>query len=554
MASRASMKIALAQISPTVGDIDGNTEQIISAVERAKGLGAEVVVTPELAVFGYPPKDLVLRGDMIERNLAATRRIASHCRGITAFVGFVEPVAEQRGTGIFNAAAFCRDGKIESTYAKRLLPTYDVFDDARYFTPGACVRTVKLESRTAAISICEDLWNNRQFDDRKVYAVDPIAEGRAAGADLLINLSASPFRAEIADTRLTLFGDQIRRCGVPLVYVNQVCGNDDLIFDGASCVFGADGRLIARAKAFAQDLLLVDLDAPQTARMEAYPDRLGSIRAALILGIREYARKCGLSDVVLGLSGGVDSALTAVLAVEALGASQVHGVAMPSRFSSPESLEDARKLASNLGIDFRVIEIERAHGAFEQLLHPHFQGRAENVAEENLQSRIRGNLLMALANKFGWLTLCTGNKSELAAGYCTLYGDLCGALAVLGDLTKTSVYELAREVNRVAGRDVIPARTITRVPTAELRPGQTDQDTLPPYNTLDAILTRSIEEGHTADKLVADGFDRALVDRVLRMVAAAEHKRRQAPIVLRVTRRAFSSGWRMPVAARTPPP
>ena len=544
----------MAQINPTVGDIDGNAARIIERVHEARSAGAGVVVTPELAIFGYPPRDLVLRGDLVQKNLLALERIASESKQIAVIVGYVQPEPEGRGKGILNAAAVCRGGRVDTWYAKMLLPTYDIFDEAHYFSPGREVRTVELGSggrtRRIGISICEDLWNNHQFEGRRVYGVDPIAAGVAAGADLLINLSASPYRADIEQTREALFGQQIRGHRVPLVYVNQVAGNDDLIFDGASCVMDAGGRVIARAKAFQEDLLVVDLDSPSTMRLEAYPKRLDSIRAALVLGIRDYVRKCGFTEVVLGLSGGIDSALTAVLAAEAVGGKHVHGVAMPSRFSLPESLEDAKELASHLGIELRTIDIEDAHRAFEHSLRAQFDGQPPGVAEENLQARIRGNLLMALSNKFGWLLLTTGNKSELAVGYCTLYGDMCGGLAVLNDVPKTLVYELSQEINRQAGRAVIPARTLLRPPTAELRPNQTDQDTLPPYEILDPILEHYVERNRSVKEIAALGFDAAAVERVARMVHAAEHKRNQSPIGLRVTSRAFGTGWRMPVAAR----
>lgn len=548
------MKVALAQINPTVGDIDRNAARIIERVREARSAGADVVVTSELAIFGYPPRDLVLRGDLVRKNLAALERIAAESTHLAVIVGYVQPDADGQGKGIRNAAAVCRGGRVETWYTKMLLPTYDVFDESRYFTPGHEVLAVELGpsggTRRAAISICEDLWNNRQFEGRRVYGVDPIAAGVAEGVDLLLNLSASPYRAGIEQTRAALFGGQIREHGVPLVYVNQVGGNDDLIFDGASCVMNAGGQVIARAKPFQEDLLVVDLDAPSKMRLEGYPDRLDSIRAALVLGIRDYVRKCGFTEVVLGLSGGVDSALTAVLAAEAVGPQNVHGVAMPSRFSSRESFEDAKELATGLGIELRTIDIERTHRAFEDSLRPHFDGHPADATEENVQARIRGSLLMALSNKFSWLLLTTGNKSELSVGYCTLYGDMCGGLAVLNDVPKTLVYELSLDVNRQAGRAVIPVRTLSRPPTAELRTNQTDQDTLPPYEVLDPILEHYVEQNRSVKEIAGLGFDAGTVEHVARMVHAAEHKRNQAPIGLRVTSRAFGTGWRMPVAAR----
>ena len=466
-----------------------------------------------------------------------------------------------------------------------MLPTYDVFDEARYFNPGEhpLVFTVTLggTSIRVGVTICEDLWNNRQFDGRRVYAADPIARSVEAGAELLVNLSASPFRAEIETDRLRLFGAQARNHNLPIAYVNQCAGHDDLVFDGASMVLDRAGRIVARAKAFEEDLLIVDLEClqkplspvfggegrvrgipnalegpphgtyadPPAARIEPYPDRLESVRAALVLGIRDYVRKCGFSDVCLGLSGGIDSALTAALAVDALGRGHVHAIALPSRFTSPQSIEDARRLADNLAIDFRTIAIESAHEAFERSLADAFTGRAPDATEENLQARIRGNLLMALCNKFGWLLLSTGNKSELAVGYCTLYGDMCGALGVLGDVWKTTVYQLAERINRDAGRELIPRRTIERVPTAELRENQTDQDTLPPYDLLDTVLERYVERGDSVEQIIGRGFKQEVVEWIARAVYRAEYKRKQAPVILKVSRRAFGAGWRAPIAA-----
>ncbi len=548
------MKVALAQINSTVGDIEGNSARILDRIAQARSAEADVVVTPELAVFGYPPKDLVLRRDLVEKNLAAAQRIASSCTDITAVVGYVQPDPTGAGKGIYNAAAVCQNGQISTWYAKMLLPTYDVFDESRYFNPGQDVRTLSLParvgSRCVGLTICEDLWNNHQFEGRRVYGVDPIARTVEAGAELLINLSGSPYRAGVQKERESLFSAQIREYGVPLIYVNQVGGNDDLVFDGGSVVLDSNGGVLARAQPFAEDLLVVDLESPSPQRVEACPDRIQGIQSALVLGIRDYLVKCGFQDVVLGLSGGVDSALTAVLAVEAVGASHVHGVAMPSRYSSEHSLADARELAANLGIELRTIPIEGVHRAFEESVKPLFAGFPTGVAEENMQSRIRGSLMMALSNKFGWLLLTTGNKSELAVGYTTLYGDMCGGLAVLSDVPKKVVYDLAREVNRLAGRALIPTSTIQKPPSAELRENQTDQDTLPPYDILDGILEQYVERDLSVDDIVAKGFDRPTVDRVARMVDGAEHKRKQYPVGLKVTSRAFGTGRRMPIAAR----
>lgn len=551
------MKIALAQINPIVGDIDGNTARIIEQIGCARSGGAELVVFCELAVFGYPPKDLLLRRGLVERNIEALQRIASACTGTTAVVGYVQPDPSRDGAGHFNAAAVCTEGAVVASYAKMLLPTYDVFDERRYFNSGTAVQTVEVPSRGGStrigLTICEDLWNDHQFEGRRVYDQDPLKKTVEAGAALLINLSASPYRAGVQEGRESLFAGQIREHRVPLVCVNQVGGNDDLIFDGTSVVIDADGTVVARAKPFEEDLLIVDLDDLDAARLESYPDRLGSIRRALVLGIKDYLRKCGFESAVIGLSGGIDSALTAVLAVEALGADRVQGVAMPSRYSSDHSVEDARRLAENLGIRLSVINIEHAHGALERAVGPLFAEFADagpGVAEENLQARLRGNILMALSNKAGSLLLTTGNKSELAVGYCTLYGDMCGGLAVLSDVPKTVVYELARRVNAGAGHPVIPQRTIDKAPSAELRPDQTDQQTLPPYDTLDAILERYVEKEMSVEAIVADGFNRGTVQEVARLVDHSEYKRKQAPVGIKVTSRAFGTGRRMPIAAK----
>jgi len=551
-----SMRIALAQINSTVGDIDGNTSRVLDAISKAKSEGVDLVVTPELCIFGYPPKDLLLRRDLVRKNTEALQAIAAASQDIAVAVGYVQPDPSGAGRGVFNSAAVCRRGDVVATYQKVLLPTYDVFDEARYFNCGRDVRTVDmtLPNRTirVGLSICEDLWNDEQFEGRKVYGDDPIERTVAAGAKIIINLSASPFRAGIKERREALFMRQVREHRVPLVYVNQVGGNDDLIFDGASLVLDAGGNVVARAKAFDEDLLVVDIEAGSTpkSRIEPYPDHVDSVHSALVLGIKDYLRKCGFRQVVVGLSGGIDSALTAALAVEAVGAGQVHGVAMPSRYSSDHSVEDARQLAANLGIRFDIVPIKELHLAFEESLRPQFAGRPPDATEENIQSRIRGNILMALSNKFNTLLLTTGNKSELAVGYCTMYGDMCGGLAVLSDVPKTLVYELARGINRQANRPLIPQRTLDKPPSAELRENQQDQDTLPPYDVLDAILEHYVERDRMVSEIVALGFDPEIVSRVADLVDRNEYKRKQIPVGLKVTSRAFGTGRRMPIAAR----
>jgi len=549
------MKLALAQINTLVGDVGGNAAKLIDWIGRAKAARADVVLFPELALCGYPPKDLLYKPAFIDACAAELKRVAAASVGITAIVGWPERNLKSNGRALFNSAAICTAGRIEDIHRKRLLPTYDVFDESRYFEPAAeheaeVVRDAGGRGVVAGVTICEDLWNEESVIARPLYAVNPIERLAKAGATLILNISASPFEADKQSTRARLFGAAAKRHGVTIAYVNQVGGNDDLVFDGGSAVFDADGKLVAQAKAFEEDLLVVDLHELTSARIEPFPGKVEGIYRALVLGTRDYVTKCGFKSVVLGLSGGIDSALTAAIAVDALGASAVHGVAMPSRFSSEHSLADARALASNLGIDFVTVPIDYMHRAFESGLAPVFAGRPPDVAEENIQARIRGNLLMAMSNKFGWLLLTTGNKSELAVGYCTLYGDMCGGLAVISDVPKTTVYDVAKFVNNRASRAVIPESTLTKPPSAELRPNQTDQDSLPPYEILDAILKRYVEDHESIDQITAAGFDRAVVGDVIRRVDTNEYKRKQMAPGLKVTSRAFGTGRRMPIAAR----
>ncbi len=544
------MRFALVQTNPVVGDVAGNTAQIIARIGRAREAGADLAVFPELAVAGYPPRDLLLKPRFVQANVEAVGRIAAVCRGIAALVGFVSPNDEPDGRQLRNAAAFCVDGSVRSIACKSLLPTYDVFDEQRYFEPGPEVVVVEHLGRRIGVSICEDLWNDAQVVGRRLYHRDPVAQLAAAGVDVLVNVSASPFWQDKHRFRLRLFARQAERHRVAILFCNQVGGNDDLVFDGASAAFDAAGRLIAQARAFEEDLLTVDLPAEGPGRIEPYPEEIDSVYRALVLGTRDYVGKCGFREVVLGLSGGIDSAVTAAIAAEALGASAVTGVAMPSRYSSAHSLADAEQLAANLGIRFKVIPIHPIHEAFENHLRPHFENRPPDITEENIQARIRGSILMALSNKFGWLLLTTGNKSELAVGYCTLYGDMCGGLAVISDVPKTTVYRLADHINRRAGREVIPSGTITKPPSAELRPNQTDQDSLPPYEVLDAILDLYVERERSFEDIVAAGFDAETARRVIRLVDFNEYKRKQAALGLKVTTRAFGVGRRMPIAAR----
>jgi NAD+ synthetase len=559
------MRIALAQINPTVGDIAGNLRKHLDFISRAKQGGANLVVFPELSIIGYPPKDLMLKGQFVADNLRAVQVLASRVSGIDAIVGYAERNLQPIGRPLHNAVAVLRDGKIVSRHFKTLLPTYDVFDESRYFEPGPKdehENLVRIGDMTVGQSICEDLWNDEQLIARRLYHQNPIADLISAGAELLVNCSASPFVVSKHDFRLELFGAQAKHFGKPIVYVNQVGGNDELVFDGNSVVFGADGKVIAHAKDFEEDLLFVDVGRLSHGRDGHVTKRgIESIYQALILGLRDYVQKCGFKTVVLGLSGGIDSALTATLAAHALGPDKVTGVAMPSRFSSDHSVNDAKQLAANLGIEFHIVPIKDVHDAYEQTLGPTFRKDArsadsplgDDLTEQNIQARIRGALLMAFSNRYNHLLLTTGNKSEIAVGYCTLYGDMCGGLAVISDVPKTTVWELSKWINQHLGREVIPTSSITKVPSAELRPNQTDQDSLPPYELLDAILHRYVEEEKGAAEIIADGFDAATVTRVIRLCDRSEYKRRQAAPGLKVTSRAFGFGRRMPIAQNYEP-
>ncbi len=542
------MKIALAQTNPIVGDIRGNRQKLADCIDRAASQGAELVVFPELSLCGYPPRDLLLKPQFIEDNRTALAELAGHCTQTAALVGFAM-ANPQAGRRLYNAAALLADGRHVATHVKTLLPTYDVFDETRYFEPGPELTPLTLGQRRLGVTICEDLWDPDALG-RQLYHADPVGALADDGVDVLVNVSASPYQLGKQATRRQLLSRQARRLGRPIVYVNQVGGNDELIFDGTSCIVDAAGTVIAQAPAFEESLLVVDLDAPAEGLLHDPPGEMAGLKAALELGLRDYVRKCGFSQVVLGLSGGIDSALVAVLAADALGPQNVTCVALPSRYSSDHSVNDAQKLAGNLGVRFEIIPIEPMHAAYETALAGLFAGTEPGIAEENLQARARGMTLMALSNKFGWLLLATGNKSEMSVGYCTLYGDMCGGISVIADVPKTTVYALAGHINDVAGTDRIPAHTLLKPPSAELRPNQTDQDSLPPYDLLDAILERYVEREMNVRAIAAEGFDLATVLRVVRMVDNTEYKRRQAAPGLKVTTRAFGVGRRIPIAQR----
>jgi NAD+ synthase (glutamine-hydrolysing) len=541
------MKIALAQINTTVGDIHGNRDRVLQVMNQTQALGADIVVFPELCLTGYPPRDLLGLHGFVESNLRSLEEIAASSERIGAIVGFVDRNIGNEGRDYHNAAAFLSGGKIQAIIHKTLLPTYDVFDEERYFEPSRTVELIHFGGRSLGISICEDAWSLEDFRPKPLYPTDPIQDQVKKGADLLINLSASPFETQKPQFRYQMLRDHVRKHNVPLIYVNLVGGNDDLLFDGNSLALGAGGNVIAQGKSFAEDLLIVDPDSMED-RGYHEEETLEELFRALVMGTRDYAHKCGFKSAVVGLSGGIDSSITACIAAEALGCDNVLGVSMPSVYSAPESFEDARTLAGNLGIQFNIIPIRSVFKSFQESLAQNFAGLPENETEENLQARIRGTLLMALSNKFGHLVLATGNKSELGVGYCTLYGDMVGGLAVISDVPKTMVYRLADYINR--GRAIIPKNIIERPPTAELRPNQTDQDTLPAYAVLDGILKLRVEEQMSIDEIVSQGYEAQTVDDIVRRIQTNEYKRRQAAPGLKVTTRAFGSGRRMPIAMR----
>jgi NAD+ synthetase len=544
------VKIALAQIDTTIGDFAGNVALIVKYAECARDRGADLVVFPELALCGYPPRDLLEKPGFIERSQSELIRLARNLPPIPALVGYVRRSRANEGKQVANAAAWLEDGKVVVDYAKILLPFYDVFDESRYFEPGPCVCVHDFGGCRVGITICEDIWNDKHFWTNRLYTRDPVEECVAAGANLLLNIASSPYNTEKIQLRYEMLRAIATEQRISVAYVNHVGGNDQLLFDGSSLAFDAGGELRARAQAFAQDLVIFDTSDGAKEIRPAPESEAEEIYQALCLGVRDYVRKCGFKKVLVGLSGGIDSSLVATLAADALGPQNVLGVGMPGPYSSPGSIRDAGALAYNLGIEFRVIPITPIFESYLETLDSTFEGAPRDVTEENIQARIRGNILMALSNKFGSLLLTTGNKSELAVGYCTLYGDMAGGLAVIADVPKTTVYSLARYVNRSAER--IPQACLEKPPSAELRPDQTDQDSLPPYEVLDAILKAYIEENRGADEIAAtlQHMDPSLVRRTVRMVNAAEYKRQQAPPTLKVTAKAFGMGRRYPIAQK----
>jgi NAD+ synthase (glutamine-hydrolysing) len=543
------VKIALAQINVTVGDFTGNSEKIIQYALQARERYAEVVLFPELSVCGYPPRDLVEKSAFVARNREVVEEIARKTVGITVVVGFVTPAHEETGKSVMNSAAVLRDGKIAAIQSKRLLPTYDVFDEMRNFAPAPSQKVIEMQGTAAALTICEDAWNDKTYWNRRLYSTDPVEDLIGQGGKIVFNISASPFHVGKRELRCDIVRNIAKHHKLPVALVNQVGGNDQLVFDGSSVVFAPDGRTIAQARSFEEDLIFFDTETLTGDIHEQIQGADETAYAALVLGTRDYVRKCGFKKVVIGLSGGIDSALTAVIAVEALGAENVIGVGMPSEYSSEGSVTDARDLANNLGIRFEVIPIKDIFQEYLAALKPVFAGLKEDVTEENIQARIRGTLLMAFSNKFNALVLTTGNKSELGVGYCTLYGDMVGGLAVISDVPKTMVYRLCRLIN--SRRHLIPESTMTKPPSAELRPDQKDSDSLPPYEVLDKILEDYVEDSKSAHDIAQlHGFDEQLVTRVIKLIERSEYKRQQAAPGIKISEKAFGVGRRFPIAAK----
>ena len=544
------MRIALGQINTTIGDFSGNAEKIVTFAHRAQAAGAELVMFPELSVCGYPPRDLVENPAFVAKNQEAAERIAAQTRGIGVICGMVTPAHAATGKSVMNSAVFLDAGRVEFVQSKMLLPTYDVFDESRNFAPAQKQEMFAVGGCRVALTVCEDAWNDKSFWNRQLYTVDPVEELMRAGGEVLLNISASPFYVGKQELRRKMLAAIATKYRKPVIMVNQVGGNDSLVFDGSSMAIGSDGTVKAQAKCFEEDLVLFDTASESGDLHICEHGSEADAYDALVLGTRDYVRKCGFQRAIVGLSGGIDSALTACIAADALGPQNVIGVGMPGPYSSRGSIDDARVLAANLGIRFELIRITDAFDAYIRALKPVFAGREEDVTEENIQARIRGTLLMAISNKFAGLVLSTGNKSELAVGYCTLYGDMVGGLAVISDVPKTVVYRLADYVN--SQKAVIPRNTIEKPPSAELRPDQKDSDTLPDYAMLDAILEDYVEHNRTPDEIATTrNFDPALVRKIIRMMERAEYKRQQAAPGLKISEKAFGVGRRFPIAARS---
>jgi NAD+ synthase (glutamine-hydrolysing) len=546
------VKIALAQINPTVGDFQGNTQKIIDFSRQASAAGADLVMFPELAVCGYPPADFLDKPSFVARAGEAIAEIAATAtsgNSLSIICGYVTPAPPGSGKQAANSAALLRHGAVEFVQSKRLLPFYDVFDEQRYFAPAEIQNLYRLSDQRLALTICEDAWNDKLFWPRRLYTVDPIEELMRAGGSIILNISASPYYRGKRDLRHRMLAAIATRHQASVVMVNQVGGNDSLVFDGSSFALAPDGSVVAQARSFEEDLVIFDSEALTGDRRAIDPDEDAAVYQALVLGTRDYVRKCGFSKALVGLSGGVDSALVAAIAVDALGKENVTTIGMPSQYSSAGSIDDARALAKNLGICYKTIPIHDLFEQYTRSLEPLFAGRKPDITEENIQSRIRGNLLMALSNKFNALVLTTGNKSEMSVGYCTLYGDMVGALAVIGDVVKTEVYQLCHYLNRE--REIIPTPILEKPPSAELRPGQKDTDSLPPYEVLDPILQAYVERYETPEQIAAEyHFDLATVSHVVKLVERSEYKRQQAAPVLKVTSKSFGMGRRFPIAVK----
>jgi len=551
------MKVALAQLNYIPGDVSGNSRKIISAIDHTRSQGADLIVFSELAVTGYPPLDLLLRNDIITASMAAVLEIASHCTGIAAIVGGPSPNTGVFGKSLHNSAFFMQDGKVGAVVNKTLLPTYDIFDEDRYFQPGTVFRTIDLNGERIALTICEDIWDEQPFGDRgvwRLYSITPLDEIMKENPSLIINIAANPFSHNRIKVRDDVFIRNAREYGKPLISVNQTGGYTELIFDGSSVLIDADGTILERLAFCEEEVRIVEMPVEGSDRKKyscpsPYPDDMtGYVHRALVTGIRDFFEKSGLKKAVIGLSGGIDSAVVLALASEALGPQNTLALLMPSVYSSEHSVTDSLQMVKNLGTPYHIVSIEEARKVLENTVKPFFGDKANDITEENIQSRLRAVILMAFANKLGYMVLNTSNKSEASTGYGTLYGDMIGGLSVLGDLYKTDVYILAREINAL--REIIPAAIITKLPSAELKPDQLDTDSLPPYERLDPVLFRYIDLERSAEQIIEEGFDPELVENVIRLIRTSEFKRRQSPPILRVSSKAFGGGRRIPIIAK----